>query len=71
MEAWLEDIPLRFHIYLEYPKDVNTIQYRQQCIKLGDALGGVILSSDVDIDLPCPVYKNHYTGQPVQLTQQA
>lgn len=63
IEQWLDDVHEDFRFYLQVPTvGMPLQQFEQQCVQLGDYLGGVVAQSNLPLDLTVPIYHEGDTG---------
>jgi len=60
IEQWCEDVSENFRFYIEWPQQfAATDSLLQELESMGEQLGGILLSSDIQLDTDSPVYNWH------------
>jgi len=60
IEQWCEDVHQDFRFYIEWPQQPDAPDsLLQELESMGDQLGGILLSSDIQLNTDVPVYNWH------------
>lgn len=70
IEQWCEDVSESFRFYIEWPKQVDSEEALvKELAQMGEKLGGILLDSDIDLDIHCPKYCWQRDNQPTDTWQ--
>jgi uncharacterized protein YecE (DUF72 family) len=57
IEQWCEDVNEDFQFYFEWPENMHsTDALVEELSSMGEKLGGILLSSNIQLKIDCPVY---------------
>lgn len=57
IEQWCDDVSESFRFYIEWPQSIGSADaLLEELVAMGDKLAGIVVSSDIELDINCPLY---------------
>ena len=57
IEQWCDDVSESFRFYIEWPQSIESADaLLEELAAMGDKLAGIVVSSDIELDINCPLY---------------